>query len=135
MTLLLGIAVLVVALFFLQTIAKIDPRRAARMVKTTGGVGALAGAATLAATGRFSLAVPLGAAGLWLLGWWPGMPAGFGSRWSKTPGQVSRVRSAFVEMELDHDAGALSGRILAGTYEGSTLDALNVPTLIRLLGE
>ncbi|MEA2933763.1 MAG: hypothetical protein QOD74_409 [Variibacter sp.] len=134
-TILLGIAALLVLYVAMKGLAKVNPQRAARMLKTSGGLGALAGAATLAATGRFSLAVPLGAAGLWLLGWWPGVPTGFGSRWSKTPGQVSRVRSAFVEMELDHDTGAMSGRILAGPYEGSTLDALNIPTLVRLCGE
>ena len=46
---------------------------------------------------------------------------------------MSRVRSAFVEMELDHDSGAMRGRILAGPHEGVTLDALNVPTLAGFL--
>lgn len=134
-TLLLGLAVLLTLFVAAKGLTKLDPHRAARFVKTTGGLSALVGAAALAVTGRFSLAVPLGAAGLWLLGWWPGMPAGFGSRWSKSPGQISRVRSAFVEMELDHDTGAMSGRILAGPYEGTSLDALNIPTLVRLLGD
>jgi hypothetical protein len=48
---------------------------------------------------------------------------------------VSRVRSAFVEMELDHDTGALRGRILAGRHEGVPLDALDVPSLVGLLSE
>jgi hypothetical protein len=38
-----------------------------------------------------------------------------------------------VEMELDHDSGALSGRILAGQYENVPLDALDRPTLLSLL--
>ena len=38
-------------------------------------------------------------------------------------------------MELAHDTGAMQGRILAGPYEGTSLDALNVPTLVRLAGE
>jgi hypothetical protein len=29
----------------------------------------------------------------------------------------------------------MQGRILAGPYEGTTLDALNIPTLVRLLGD
>ena len=61
--------------------------------------------------------------------------ASFGQRTQKTPGQVSRVRSAFVEMELDHDTGALRGRILAGRHEGAALDALDVLTLVGLLAE
>jgi hypothetical protein len=95
----------------------------------------LAGAGLLAARGQFGLAIPLGAFGLGLLGWLPWGPAGFGARTQKTAGQVSRVRSAFLEMELDHDSGALRGRILAGRHEGASLDALQVPTLVALLGE
>ena len=70
------------------------------------------------------VALPLGLAGLSLLGWLPWGPAGFGARTRKSPGQVSRVRTAFVEMELDHDSGAMRGRILAGPHEGVALDAL-----------
>jgi hypothetical protein len=51
----------------------------------------------------------------------------------KSTGQVSRVRSAFVEMELDHDTGTMRGRILAGRQEGAALDALDVATLAGFL--
>ena len=36
-------------------------------------------------------------------------------------------------MELDHDTGAMRGRILAGPHEGATLDSLDVATLIACL--
>jgi hypothetical protein len=133
--LLLGMAVLVLVLWLMHRLSKANPRSLATGVRSVGGASALAGAAVLAATGRVAFAVPLGIAGLALLGLWPGMPAGFGQRWNKTPGQVSRVRTAFVEMELEHDTGGMRGRILAGPYEGTTLDALNIPTLVRLLGD
>ena len=45
------------------------------------------------------------------------------------------MRSAFVEMELDHDTGAMRGRILAGRHEGAALDALDVATLTGFLPE
>jgi hypothetical protein len=134
-TILLGIAGLVLALWAVYKFSNANTRNLAENLKVAGGLGALAGAVLLTARGQVGLALPLGAAGLALLGWWPGMPAGFGKRWNKTPGQVSRVRTAFVEMELAHDTGAMQGRILAGPYEGTTLDALNVPTLTRLLGQ
>jgi hypothetical protein len=133
--LLLGAVILILLLWGLNYLSKANPRQLATGMKTAGGVGALAGAALLTVRGQISLAVPLGMAGFALLGWWPGMPAGFGSRWNKTPGGVSRVRTAFIEMELSHDSGAMQGKILAGPYEGTTLDALNVPTLTRLLGD
>jgi len=128
-----GILVLALLLWASNGFAQTDPRKLAPVVKFAGGLGALGGAAFLAARGQFQLAVPLGAAGLGLLGWLPWSFSGFGSRTQKRPGQTSRVRSAFVEMELDHDTGAMRGRILAGRHEGATLDILDVPTVVGFL--
>src|SRR5215467_16281502 len=132
-TLLLGVLVLLLILWAMNAFARADPRTVVRFAKVSGGTAALAGAATLAATGRVGLAVPLGIAGLTLLGLWPGMSA-FGRR-ARSGGQTSRVRSAFLEMELDHDTGAMRGRILAGRHEGAMLDALDVATLTGFLPE
>jgi hypothetical protein len=68
-----------------------------------------------------------------LLGWLPFGPAGVFQRSQKSSGQASRVRSAFIEMELDHDTGAMRGHILAGQYEGAALDTLDVATLTGFL--
>ncbi len=130
-----GIVVLALLLWASNAFASVDPRKLAPVVKFAGGFGALGGAAFLAARGQFQLAVPLGLAGLGLLGWLPGRFAGFGARTRKSAGQTSRVRSAFVEMELDHDTGAMRGRILAGRHEGATLDALDVGTVVGFLPE
>ena len=59
----------------------------------------------------------------------PNRVAGFGRRWNKTPGQVSRVRTRFVEMELDHDSGAMRGVVLAGRQQGAQLDALDLSAI------
>jgi DnaJ domain len=132
-----GILVLALFLWAGSAFATVDPRKLAPVLKFAGGFGALGGAAFLAARGQFQLAIPLGFAGLGLLGWLPLSFAGFGfgSRTHKSPGQTSRVRSAFVEMELDHDTGAMRGRILAGRHEGVTLDVLNVATVVGFLPE
>jgi hypothetical protein len=70
-----------------------------------------------------------------VLGWSPGWPVAFGARTQKSAGQASQVRTAFLEMQLDHDSGAMYGRILSGRYEGVALDALDVATLMSLFGE
>jgi hypothetical protein len=132
-TLILGVLILILLLWALSAFAKADTRKAARVLRVTGGWGALAGAGLLAARGQFMVALPLGLAGLSLLGWLPWGPAGFGARTHKSPGQISRVRTAFVEMELDHDSGAMQGRILAGPHEGVLLGDLDVTTLVGLL--
>ncbi len=134
-TLVIGALVLLFGLWVLGKLSKANPKIVARILKASGGLLAIGAAAFLFMRGQIGLAVPLGAAGLGLLGWLPFGPAGFGPRTQKSTGQVSRVRSAFVEMELDHDTGAMHGRILAGRYEGMVLDAIDVQTLARLLSE
>jgi len=67
----LGILVLVFLLWASNAFASIDPRKLAPVVRYGSGIGALGGAAFLAARGQFPLAVPLGFAGLGLLGWLP----------------------------------------------------------------
>jgi len=132
-TLLFGVVVLALVLYALNAFTHINPHKAAIVLKTGGGVGALALAGVLGARGRLDIAVPIGLAGLSLLGWLPWSIPGLSARTHKSEGQVSRVRSAFLEMELDHDTGAMRGRILAGRYEGTTLDALDLPTLTGFL--
>jgi hypothetical protein len=124
-----GIVVLTLVLWALNAFSRVNPHTAAVVLKTGGGLGALAIAGVLGLRGRLDVAIPLGLTGLGLLGWLPWSIPGFGERTRKSAGQVSRVRSAFVEMELDHDTGAMRGRILAGPHEGVMLDALDVAAL------
>ncbi len=134
-TLLFGLVVLALALLALNAFTKVSPHKAAAAIKAGGGLGALALAGVLGVRGRLDVAIPLGITGLGLLGWLPWSIPGFGARTRKSTGQISRVRSAFVEMELDHDTGAMRGRILAGRQEGRSLDELDVATLTGLLAE
>jgi hypothetical protein len=134
-TLIIGALVLVLALWALNVFSKADAHKVAQVLRISGGWAALAGAGFLLLRGQIGLALPLGLAGLGLLGWLPFGPAGLGARTHRSTGQVSRVRTAFLEMELDHDTGDMRGRILAGPHEGVPLDALDMATLIGFLGE
>jgi len=134
-TLIIGALVLVAALWLLGKISKADPRIAARVVKASGGILTLALAAFLFLRGEIGIAIPVGLFGLGLLGWMPFGPAGFTDRVRKSGGQISRVRSAFLEMELDHDSGAMRGRFIAGRHQGAALDALEIGALITALSE
>ncbi len=53
----------------------------------------------------------------------------------KMKGQRSTVRTAALEMELDHDTGRLEGVVLAGTHESKTLSAMTLDDLRGLHGE
>lgn len=133
--LIFGVLVLVLALWALNVISKADPRIAARVTKIGGGLISLGLAVFLGLRGEIGIAIPLGAFGLGLLGWVPFGPAGFGARTQKTGGQISRVRSAYFEMELDHDTGSMRGRVLAGRHQGIELERLDIETLTAMLGE
>ena len=133
--LIFGVLALVLALWALNVIAKVDPKVAARVTKVGGGLLALGFAVFLGLRGEMGIALPLGIFGLGLLGWVPFGPAGFSARTQKSSGQTSRVRSAYFEMELDHDTGAMRGRILAGRHQGAELERLDVKTLAAMLGE
>lgn len=49
--------------------------------------------------------------------------------------QRSSVRSAALEMELDHDTGAMNGLVLAGRFEGRELEELELADLEDLYME
>src|SRR5262249_57428642 len=113
----------------------------ARALKLTGGVVRLAAAAFRGARGEVAIAVPIGLFGAGLLGWVPFGTTGFGNIGGifsgvgsqRSAGQSSQVRSHYLDMSLDHDSGALSGRILAGPHAGRSLDEVDLAQLIAMI--
>jgi hypothetical protein len=137
-TLFLGLLALILVLWVLKNIARADPQYLMRVARMAGGIVALAGAAFVVARGEIAVALPLGVTGLGLLGFLPrGGLSGFGfwPQGAKSGGQASRVRSNFLELELDHDSGAMTGTIIAGRLQGARLDQLELSALVGLLDE
>lgn len=54
---------------------------------------------------------------------------------SAQSGQASTVSSQFLEMELDHDSGDMSGFVRAGQHAGRKLESLSLQQLIELFIE
>jgi DnaJ domain len=134
MTLIYGIAAVALVWWLSQKFAHTNAAVLAKALKVVGGVLALGAAGVMALRGRIDMAFLLGGLGAWLLGWSVyQLPWMQGSR-PRTPGGVSRVRSAMIEMELHHDTGAMSGSVLAGSLAGRRLDDLD-ETALRLLYE
>jgi hypothetical protein len=50
-------------------------------------------------------------------------------------GQKSTVRSAYLEMELDHDTGEIDGKVLAGRQQGARLSSMKEADLLLLYQE
>jgi hypothetical protein len=134
-TLFIGLLALVLVLWLLKSFARSNPSDLIKIGRTAGGIAALAGAAFMGVRGQLSVAVPLGVTGLGLLGWLPANAMGLFKRSHQGAGQVSRVRSNFLEVALDHDTGVMTGTIIAGRLNGTGLDQLELSALIELLGE
>ncbi|WP_210238666.1 DnaJ domain-containing protein [Cohaesibacter sp. CAU 1516] len=60
-------------------------------------------------------------------------PSGAGA--DRATGRGSTVRTAALEMTLDHDTGIIIGQVLAGHFEGRDLDGLSEAELISLYDE
>lgn len=131
-TLILGAVAVVLLLWAINVVSKVDPRTGARALKVAGGLLALGFAAFLGLRGELAVAIPLGAFGLGLLGW---APFGTGSFSARTYGRISRLRSACLEMEIDIASGTMRGKFIAGRYRGTELERLDTKTLAGMLTE
>ncbi len=118
--LLLGLAILALLLrHFLKTPA----RDLVRQIYLLGGAGLMLVGAGLLFLRQFAIALPVALAGLMLF------RRNRALRMSGGTGQTSNVRSAGVEMNLDHDTGEMDGTVLAGRHEGRHLSALSLSEL------
>lgn len=122
---LIGVALLTAVVLGIRSFVQANPADLARQLRKYAGILLLVLGGVFALTGRFFFAIPMIGLGLSLLG-----VAGLGGltgtyKPNKASGQRSRVRTAMVEMELDHDTGAMTGLILAGNFQGRMLDELS----------
>jgi hypothetical protein len=132
--LLYGIVAVVLLWWLSKSFLRSDVKVLARALKVVGGVAALGFAVILGLRGRIDMALLAGGVGAWLLGWSASLPGplgkfGFGGR------KISRMRSALIEVELDHSNGRLRGLVLAGTFNGRRLEDLDEAGLRRLYAE
>ena len=142
-TLIAGAVAVIVLYLLLQMFRAANPAVLARAVKVVGGVLALAVAAFTGIKGELAVAIPLGIFGAGLLGWAPFGTPGFGpiggifgrGGGARSTGQASRVRSRFFEMTLDHDTGALTGKVIAGPHAGRAMEDFDLRALLGMFGE
>jgi hypothetical protein len=139
-TLIAGIVAVILLYSLLQMFRAANPVILARAIKIGGGVVALAVAAFTGIKGELAVAIPLGIFGAGLLGWSPFGASGFsniggifGAGAKRSAGQSSRVRSQFLDMNLDHDSGELTGQIVAGPDAGRSLGEFDLPQLTAMM--
>jgi hypothetical protein len=131
--LLVGVVGLTLFIFGAQAFVSAKPADLVRQMKLLSGGALLLFAGGLALVGRFGLAIAAAGIGLTLLG----LRGGPGGRGGGKPsaGQTSKVRTAMVEMELDHDSGAMRGTVLSGPFSGRALEELSPEDLKSLWQE
>ena len=122
----LGGALLLGTLVLLHLFAYARPATVKNsLVWGAGAVGA-AGVALLLFTGRGANALRQA---------WMGWRARRRSARPAPSGEASGVEPELLEMRLDLDSGAMSGRVRGGRFVGRELSALSLPELVTLLGE
>lgn len=132
MTALLGVAAaLLVLLVLLTGFLRLDAARLAGGLRTAGPlVLGIFGLAVLV-TGRAGIGgMMLSAAAAWFMSLRSRRPVMF-----PAPGMRSTVRTAALEMELNHDDGSLEGTVLAGSHEGRALGTMSLDELKQLYAE
>lgn len=138
--LLIAILILGLGWYGLKFFARASPRVVARTVRYCAGVVVGLVSLLLILRGRIDLGLAGGVFALWLAGLRaPGLAGmgglagvvggvlgGLGKGASGSTG-ASRVRSAMIQMELDHASGAMQGTIIAGSQAGRTLQSMTRP--------
>jgi hypothetical protein len=131
-----GFLVVWLSLCALRMFLLANPARLVSLFHRAAAATALALALLLALRCQIALAVGFGLVGFWLVATARknaatqplkpliGKPPPKGGEGPRAAG-LSRVRSAVIEMELDHATGVISGTILAGPDEGKSLDRLS----------
>jgi len=134
---LLGALVLVGLIWIARQFLGADPKALAKMLRYLGAGLLGAGALGLFAMDRVGVGMLLASmawgvftGGSIIPGGWPHWGRGRASA-----GQTTTVRTDWIEMELDHDTGAMRGRVTRGAYAGKTLDALSRDALLAFYRE
>lgn len=123
----LTLAAALVVLALLRGYLSVNPAQLARWLRLLGGTAACAAAVYLLSRNALMLALPVGAFGAWLL--WG--PTRLGSS-APSGGSTSRISTDHLEVELDHDSGLVTGRVLRGMFANRRIETLE-PAELALL--
>ena len=138
MNFIIGLVLLFLLLSAIKQFARLDAAAVARAVRHGGGALGLLGAALLLLRGRVGIAAALAGMAASFAGWQKfgtGFSSPFGAGAGPQAGRVSTARSAMLELRLDHDSGAITGVVLAGSFAGRTLEQLARPEALALCDE
>jgi hypothetical protein len=131
---LIALAIVFGGIWFIRKMARTPQTAMPGFMQKAAGVGIMGLAGLLALRGAMQIAVPMFLFGLGLAGKGQAFPNGFNWGKNKSPGQKSRVATALLAMELDHDSGGMNGEVLAGALKGRQLSSLSQQEMISFHG-
>jgi hypothetical protein len=131
----LGLIVLAIVVVLARAFVAADTRALVRAIRYLLGIVLLAIGGVFAIGDRWSIAALLITAGLSIVATGRLGPLDLGGHGRRSPGSTSTVRSRFFEMSLDHDSGAMRGRVVAGHFAGRELDELDDADLLKMAAE
>jgi hypothetical protein len=128
--------ILALAIFFggwwlLRKLGETQPAAVRGLMRKGAGVGLMGIGVVLAMRGALQIAAPIFLLGLGLFGQFANYFSS-GAFWKKPAGQKSRVATSLIDMELDHDTGAMDGTVTAGPLGGRKLSSLSPQELSAL---
>lgn len=126
-----GAAALGLLLLLARAYVSADPRALVRTFRYLVAALLLGIGAVMTLAGRWGIGLATAALGLSALATGRLGPIDLGGG-ARTRGSGSTVRTAMVEMRLDHDTGDLDGTILVGPQAGRTLDELTDAEVLSL---
>ena len=115
------------AFLFVRYAMSAPPGQVASVVRSGGPIALMGLGGLLTIVGRGAIGVPLIAAGFGLRRFLSGTPT--------NPPATSRVRSGWLEVELDHETGDMNGVVLQGVHEGAELDSMTLEAIRELAVE
>ncbi|MGI9351484.1 MAG: DnaJ domain-containing protein [Rhizobiaceae bacterium] len=123
-----SLAMIAVVFLFAFTFVSASPAAIARSVRTIGPLLIFLVGLGLIAIGRGGIGVPI----MMMGGIWWAKNRKVGKIPSPGGNQTSTVRSAWLEMQLDHETGDLDGMVLTGSKEGEILSEMSEEVLLDL---
>ena len=133
----LGVCLLAAFGLIVKFLLTTNPKGLAKLLRIAACSFCAAAAIFMLITGRFALGLPLAFVAAALLRRWA-LPR-LGPKLSQSPGQstgnTSKVETAYLRLELDHDTGAMRGEVLHGTFAGQNFMDLHYEQILELLAE
>lgn len=121
-----GALIAAASLWLFHVLKRLNPGAGSRRILA---VVMIAAGIALFFVRAFAVAIPLVLAGTGLL------LAGASTPAQPARTRTSQVRSAHLEMTLDHETGRIDGRVLTGEHEGEFLSDLTLEALLRVHSE